>query len=210
VTDLRVYLFVEDLQPQFAAYMGTPTRARGYPPFEGMHCLLVEVAPALAVHRLMDLALTSVPEAEPGILYVERQFGVLELHSENQEDVRRAGQAVLEGIGGEAADQLAPKVLYTDIITDLSDQHAVIVNRNRDASMMMPGESLLLVEVTPALFATIAANEAEKVAPGNTLVDVQMIGATGRLFISGDTPGVEAARDHIAQVLVGIEGRPQE
>jgi hypothetical protein len=210
VTDLRVYLFVEDLQPQFAAYMGTPTRARGYPPFEGAHCLLVEVAPALAVHRLLDLALSSVPETEPGILCVERQFGVLELHSEERDDVRRAGQAVLEGSGRTAADQLTPKVLYTDIITGVSDQHAVIVNRNRDASMMMPGESLLLVEVTPALFATVAANEAEKAAPGNTLVDVQMIGATGRLFISGDPDGVAAARDRIADVLGAIQGRPQE
>jgi hypothetical protein len=207
VTDLRVFLFVEDLQPQFAAYMGTPTRARGYPPFAGSHCLLVEVAPALSVQRLIDLAVKSVPEVEPGILFVERQFGVLELHSDDLDEVRRAGQALLEGIGRSPEDQLAPTVLYTDVVHELSDQHAVIVNRNREASMIMPGQSLLLVEVTPALFATVAANEAEKIAPTATLVDVQMIGVAGRLFIGGEPDEVEAARRRIVDTLGGIQGR---
>ena len=75
-TELRVYLLLEDLQPQFAAYLGTPTRARGYPPFQGDHALIVEVSPALAIERVIDLALREVPGVQPGILYVERQFGV--------------------------------------------------------------------------------------------------------------------------------------
>ena len=90
-TQIRVYLLVEDLQRQFAAYLGTPTRARGYPPYEGEHALIVEVSPALAIERVIDLALREVPGIQPGILYVERQFGVLEIHSANLDDVRRAG-----------------------------------------------------------------------------------------------------------------------
>ncbi|MGC1285080.1 MAG: microcompartment protein, partial [Streptosporangiaceae bacterium] len=85
--ELRVYLLVRDLQRQFAAYLGTPTRARGYPPFEGEHSLIVEVAPALAIERVTDLALRAVPTVEPGILYVERQFGVLEVHGPDLADV---------------------------------------------------------------------------------------------------------------------------
>ena len=81
MTELRVYLPIEGLQPQFAAYLSSPTRARGYPPFAGQHSLIIEVAPALAIHRITDLALKSAPEMEPGILYTERQFGLLELHS---------------------------------------------------------------------------------------------------------------------------------
>src|ERR1700759_5713764 len=88
-TDIRVYLLVEDLQQQFAAYLGTPTRARGYPPYAGDHALIVEVSPALAIERVIDLALREVPGIQPGILYVERQFGVLEIHSCNLSDVRR-------------------------------------------------------------------------------------------------------------------------
>jgi hypothetical protein len=206
-TDIRVYLLVEDLQQQFAAYLGTPTRARGYPPYAGEHALIVEVSPALAIERVIDLALREVPGIQPGILYVERQFGVLEIHSSDLGDVRRAGEAILSGTRSSAADQLRPRVLYHDVITDITDQHAVILNRNRQASMVLPGQSLLVYEMTPALFAAVAANEAERAAPGLTLVDVQMIGAAGRLYISGSTADVVTARDAITKVLGAIEGR---
>lgn len=206
-TDIRVYLLVEDLQQQFAAYLGTPTRARGYPPYAGEHALIVEVSPALAIERVIDLALREVPGIQPGILYVERQFGVLEIHSGNLADVRRAGEAILSGTQSAATDQLRPRVLYYDVIEDITDQHAVILNRNRQASMVLPGQSLLVYEMTPALFAAVAANEAERAAPGLTLVDVQMIGAAGRLYISGSTQDVVAARDRITEVLGAIEGR---
>ena len=205
--ELRVYLLLEDLQRQFAAYMSTPTRARGYPPFEGQHALIVEVAPGLAIERVTDLALRAVPAVEPGLLFVERQFGVLEVHGSDLNDVRRAGTAILDGLGASADDQLCPRVLYTDVIEDVTDQHAVIINRNRQASMLMPGHTLLVYEMTPALFASVAANAAEKVAPGVTLVDVSMIGAAGRVYMSGTTEDVLLARDEITRVLAEVEGR---
>ncbi len=207
MAELRVYLKIEQLRRQFAAYMGSPTRGRGYVPLEGMHSLIIEIAPALAIHRVIDLALKSVPEAEPGMLYVERQYGILELHSLDEAHLDAAGEAVLKGIGAKATDQLRPHVLYTDIVEAVTDQHAVILNRNRDASMILPDESLLLVEMQPALFAAVAANEAERVAPGLTLVDCQMIGASGRVFLSGKTADAETARDHILKTLEAVEGR---
>jgi hypothetical protein len=207
MTELRVYLRIESLRRQFAAYMGSSTRGRGYVPLEGMHSLIVEIAPALAIHRVIDLALKSVPNAEPGILYVERQFGILELHSLEASDLEAAGRAILAGIGRKASDQLRPQVLYTDIVAEVTDQHAVITNRNRDASMILPGESLLLVEMVPALFAAVAANEAERVAPRLTLVDCQIIGASGRVFMSGAMDDCETARDHILATLTAVEGR---
>ncbi|WP_298343193.1 hypothetical protein [Ferrimicrobium sp.] len=206
-TDLRVYLLIRDLQRQFAAYMATPTRARGYPPFEGQHSLIVEVAPGLAIERLTDLALRAVPAVEPGILFVERQFGVLEVHSAVLSDVEAAGQAILNGLGANPADQLKPRVLYSDVIEDVTDQHAVIINRNREASMLLPGDTLLVVEMTPALFAAVAANEAERAAPNITLVNVSMIGAAGRIYIAGPTDDVRIAQARIAQVLNDLEGR---
>jgi hypothetical protein len=207
--ELRVYLPVEDLQRQFAAYLGTPTRARGYPPYAGQHALIVEVAPGLAIHRVVDLALKSVPSVEPGILFVERQFGVLEVHSEHLEEVQAAGRAILDGLGAAAADQLKPRILYDDVIEKVTDQHAVIINRTREASMLLPGDTLLVFEMTPALFAAVAANEAERAAPGNTLIDVSMIGAAGRVYISGTREGVTAARDAIRRVLDAVKGRAQ-
>lgn len=205
--ELRVYLRVDDLQPQFAAYMATPTRARGYPPRAGEHSLIVEVAPALAIQRIMDAALKAAPEVDPGLLYVERQYGILEVHSANPAHVARAGEAILASIGAEASDQLRPSILYSDVIEEITDQQAVVLNRTRDASMLLPGSSLLVYEMAPALFAAVAANAAERVAPDLTLVDVQMIGAAGRLFISGDRENVELARKEITRVLEAVEGR---
>ena len=209
MTELRVYLRIESLRRQFAAYMGSPTRARGYVPLEGMHSLIIEIAPALAIHRVIDLALKSVPEAEPGMLYVERQYGILELHSLDMAELDAAGKAILAGIGAAASDQLRPQILYTDIVDAVTDQHAVILNRNREASMILPGECLLLVEVMPALFAAAAANEAENVSPRLTLVDCQMIGASGRVFLSGRRDDAERAREHMLAVLGRIQGRTQ-
>lgn len=205
--ELRVYLLLEDLQRQFAAYLSTPTRARGYPPYAGQHALIVEVAPGLAIHRVVDLALKSVPEVEPGILFVERQFGVLEVHGDDLDQVQAAGAAILAGLGAAATDQLAPRVLYSDVIADVTDQHAVIINRTREASMLLPGATLLVYEMTPALFAAVAANEAEKAAPDATLVDVSMIGAAGRVYMSGTPDAVARARDAITAVLASVQGR---
>jgi len=207
MTELRVYLPVRDLARQFAAYMSTPTRARGYPPMQGEHSLIIEVAPALAIHRICDLALKTAPDMEPGLLYTERQYGILELHSADIEQLNFAGNAILKGIGRKPEDQLKPRTLYADIIDDVADQHAIILNRTREASMLLPGKSLLLYELEPALFASVAANEAEKAAPGITLVDVQMIGASGRLFIAGTRKECERARDRIDEVLGSIVGR---
>jgi hypothetical protein len=206
-TDLRVYLLLEDLQRQFAAYLATPTRARGYPPYAGQHSLIVEVAPALAIERVMDLAVKAVPTVEPGILFVERQFGVLELHGSDLQDVVGAGKAILAGTGCDEAQQLRPRVLYSDVIEDLTDRHAVVLNRTRQASMVLPGQTLLVVEVTPALFAAMAANEAERAAPALTLVDVQMIGAAGRVYLAGETGDVVRARDAILAALGAVQGR---
>lgn len=205
--ELRVYLTLETLQPQFAAYMGTPTRARGYPPYAGQHALIIEVAPGLMIERVIDLALKADPDLEPGILFVERQFGILEIHGSDKERLLAAGRAVLKGMGLPEGDQLKPRILFTDVIEDVADSHAVIINRNRQASMIMPGETLLVCEMVPALYAAIAANEAEKAAPKLTLVDVQMIGAAGRVYMSGKTEEVERGLAEIERVLAGIGGR---
>jgi hypothetical protein len=205
--ELRVYLPIPDLGRQFTAYLGTPLRARGYPPIEGDHALIVEVAPGLAIERIIDLALKSVPDIEPGIHFVERQFGVLEVHARDAALVEQAGEAILDGIGATPEDALRPKLNYVDVIEEVTDQHAVIVNRNREASMLLPGQTLLVVEVTPALFAAVAANVAERVAPELTLVTVSMIGAAGRVYLAGSTPDIVLARDEITRVLEGVKGR---
>ncbi len=207
MTELRVYLPIHDLQPQFAAYLATPLRARGYPPYEGQHSLIVEVSPALAIHRIADLALKESPDIEVGILFTERQFGLLELHSDNLELLENLGKTVLEGINAKPSDQLMPKVLFHDIIENLSDQHSIILNRSREASIIVPGVSLLIYEMEPALFACVAANEAERAAPNTIINDVQMMGASGRIFMSGSTEDLRKASNAIKNTLLKVKGR---
>jgi hypothetical protein len=207
MTELRVYLPIRDLKPQFAAYMATPVRARGYPPIEGQNSLIIEVAPALSIHRIVDLALKVAPDMEPGILFTERQFGLLELHADDASELDQAGNAILKGIGAKAADQLAPTKLYADIIEEVADQHAIIINRMRNASMILPGQSLLLYEMAPALFAAVAANEAERAAPDATIVDIQMMGASGRVFMSGEAADLKTASAAIDATLAAVKGR---
>lgn len=207
MTELRVYLPIGRLMPQFAAYLSTPTRARGYPPMAGDSSLIVEVSPALAIHRIVDFAVKASPDLEPGLLFTERQFGVLELHSRDPRLVEAAGEAVLRGLNASPEGQLKPSILFSDIIAELSDQHAIILNRTREASMILPGESLLVFEVQPALFAAFAANEAERAAPTSTLVDVQMIGASGRVFMAGRSEELRRAESEIRRALGSISGR---
>ena len=207
MTELRVYIQIDDLQPQLAAYLGSPIRGRGYPAVEGNNSIIIEVAPALAIHQVVNLALKKSPDLEPGLLFVERQFGILELHSDDADELNAAGQAILDGIGCKAEDQLKPKTLFSEIIEDISDTHAVILNRSRYASMILPGQSLLVYEMTPALFATIAANEAERKVPGVTLVDTEIIGASGRIFMSGKIQDLKKAQKTIDRVLKSVKGR---
>jgi hypothetical protein len=207
MAQLRVYLPIENLQTQMAAFLGAPTTGRGYLPLAGSNSLIIEIAPGMTIHRVIDLALKSIPSVEPGLLFVERQFGILELHSDSMADIENAGKAILKGIKAKATDQLKPKTLFTDIIEDVTDQHAVLVNRTRRGSLITPGECLLLYEMSPALFSLLAANEAEKAAPGINLVEVREIGASGRVFLSGSLEDVTTARDHIEKILSKVKGK---
>ena len=205
--ELRVYLTLTDLQRQFASWMSSPVGARGYVPLQGTNSLLIEIAPGLSIQRVIDLALKAEPSLEPGILAVERQFGILELHSHDRAALERGGQAILDWLGARPEDQLRPQLLYSDILENVTDQHAVLINRTRQASMLLPGQNMLLMEVAPALFGAHMANEAEKVAPDVTLVECSMIGASGRMYLSGSVESLEKAKAHIEKSLAAIGGR---
>jgi hypothetical protein len=205
--ELRVCLTLTDLQPQFASWMSSPVGARGYVAMQGMHALLVEIAPGLAIQRIVDRALKQEPGLEPGILAVERQFGVLELHGRDEAALERARAAILDGLGSKASEQLRPQLLYSDIIEDITDQHAVLINRTRQANMVLPGQSLLLMEVAPALYGAYMGNEAEKAAPDLSLIECSMIGASGRLYLAGPMASLRKAQARVEQRLAEIEGR---
>ena len=149
------------------------------------------------------------PELRVYLLVRDLQFGLLEVHGPDVGDVRRAGQAILDGLGADEKDQLRPRILFSDVIEHVTDAHAVIINRNRAGSMIIPGDTLGVSEVTPALFAAVAANEAERAAPGVTLVDESMIGVAGRIYLAGATADVRRAQAQITDVLSAVAGRDQ-
>ncbi|MDI9347897.1 MAG: hypothetical protein QM538_05280 [Methylacidiphilales bacterium] len=197
---LRVYMTVPYLQPQFVAWLSSPTRARGYPPSEGDHSLFIEIEPALAIHKIADIAIKSSPTLEFGMLYTERQFGLLELHAKDKQLLEVAGDNILTYLNVEKGQLTPPKVLYSDIVENINDQHAIILNRTREASMIIPGESLLVYELTPALYAGLAANEALKFAEVK-LIHVDLIGASGRIFMSGSFQQLKKAQIQMDNVL---------
>lgn len=186
---IRSYIFVDQLQPKTMCYLGT--FARGFLPRRNMAAIVIEVAPGLEIENLTDIAIKTV-DVKPGILVVERQYGYLEFHAYSTASVRAAGEAVLDYLNATAADAMKPEVLASQIVKRVDNYHAFLINRNKSGSMILPGESLFVLEMQPAAYAIIAANEAEK-ASDIKIVDYRMMGATGRVYLSGPESDVRAA-----------------
>ncbi len=189
MADLRSYIFIDQLQPKTMCYLGS--WIRGYLPKSDMAAMVIEVVPGLHIEGITDIALKCV-NVKPGILIVERQFGYLEFHSDSTADVVAGGEAVLETLNATAADAMPPEILASTIIKRVDDYHAFLINRNKLGTMVLPGESLFVLEMQPASYAIVATNEAEK-ASDIKVVDYRMIGATGRVYLSGPESDVRAA-----------------
>jgi ethanolamine utilization microcompartment shell protein EutS len=196
VAELRSFIFINRLQPQTMCYLGS--WIRGSLPRSGDAAQVIEIAPGLDIEALTDVALKHAG-VQAGILVVERQFGYLEIHG-GMDEVRAAGTAVLESLGAAASDAMRPKVLASQIITMLDAQHSFLINRNKLGSMALAGESLFVLEMQPASYAILAANEAEKAARIK-VVDYRMIGATGRVYLSGSEADVRQAADAAEDAL---------
>ena len=196
MAELRSCIFLSRLQPQTMCYLGTWIKGRL--PRLGMAAQIIEIAPGVDIEPLTDVALKEA-DVQAGILVVERQFGYLELHG-TTDAVRSAASAVLAALGVSATSATRPQVLASRIITGLDAQHAFLVNRNKLGSMVLPGESLFVLELQPASYAILAANEAEKEARIK-IVDYRMIGATGRVYLSGLEDDVRQAADTVTSLL---------
>src|SRR5690348_7292557 len=190
MAELRSFIFLDQLQPQTMCYLGTWIRGRL--PRTNMAAQIIEIAPGLDIEPLTDAALKHA-EVQAGILVVERQFGYLEFHGETGA-VKAAAEAVLDDLGATEADAVRPTILASKLITSIDHQHAFLINRNKIGSMALPGESLFVLEVQPASYAILATNEAEKAAAVR-VVDYRMIGATGRVYLSGLEADVRQAAD---------------
>lgn len=200
---LRSYVFLDSMQPQLAAFTGTT--ARGFLPLAGDASLWVETAPGMIINRVTDVALKATAAA-PAVQVVERAFGLLELHHKDKGEVRSAGDAVLNFIGVEASGSLKPKVTSNQIIRAVEPYQAQLINRNRSGMMLIPGESLFILETEPAAWIVLAANEAEKAA-NVSLVNMQPYGAFGRLWMSGSEAEIDAAAEAAIKAIEAAASR---
>jgi hypothetical protein len=200
---LRSYIFLDDLQPQLAAFIGTT--ARGFLPVGGVASMFIETAPGMVINRLMDVALKAT-RCRPAILVVERAFGLLEIHEHDKGQVQLGGQAVLDYLEIEEHDRLKPRVVSDQIIRAVEPYHAQLINKIRYGDMLLAGESLLIMETEPAGYISFACNEALKAARVK-MIDAQLFGAYGRLYLSGPEAQIDAARDAALRGLATITGK---
>jgi hypothetical protein len=196
---IRSYIFIDQLQPKTMCYLGS--FCRGFLPRANMAALVIEVAPGLDIEPITDIALKTI-DVKPGILVVERQFGYLEFHSHSTSVVKAAGEAILAELEARETDALKPEILASKIVKRIDNFHALLINRNKQGSMALAGESLFVLEMQPAAYAILATNEAEKAADIK-VVDYRMMGATGRVYLSGRESDVRAAARAAEQALVG-------
>lgn len=201
--DLRTFTYIDILQPQLTGFLQTV--APGFLPLENQAALFVEIAPGLAINSVTDIALKNT-SVYPGLQIVERAFGVLELHSFDQGQVRAAGDAILEYLGVTETDRYRPVLRTSQVITGLDGHQAMLINRMRHGDMIGEGETLYVMECEPAGYACIAANEAEKAAKVN-LLEVSTFGAYGRLYLGGGEAEIEEAEKAIKAVFADIDGR---
>ena len=201
--ELRAYTFLDSLQPQYAAFLGTT--AQGFLPLAGEAVLFVEVAPGIEINRLTDVALKATT-VKPGMQIIERVFGLLEIHSPEQSETRAAGEAILDALDLGVADRLKPKMLSSQIIRRIDDHHAQLINRMRHGQMIIPGQTLYVLECAPAAYAALAANEAEKTANINVL-EVRAFGAVGRVYLGGEEQDIEVGWRAAVAALEGLDGR---
>ncbi len=199
--ELRSCIYIDQLQPQTMCYLGTWIKGRL--PRSGMAAQIIEVAPGLDIEALTDVALKH-DRVEAGILFVERQFGYLEMHSQSPAAIRSATSAVLDALDLSGRDTVKPKILARKVISRVDGQHAFLINRNKIGSMLLPGESLFVLECQPASYAILATNEAEKAAKIK-VIDYRMIGATGRVYLSGEESNVRAAGEAAVAALEAIQ-----
>jgi ethanolamine utilization microcompartment shell protein EutL len=202
---LRTYAFIDRMQPQCAAHIAATSP--GDVPLAGMAELYIEMAPGNEVFRAADIALKAAG-VRPALQIIEREFGLLEIHSEQQAEVLASGQAVLDALGMTEADRLKPVIASMQFITNVHPYQAQLLNKWRKGSMLLPGQSLLVLEVAPAAYISIAANEAEKAA-SITVIELRAVGRFGRMFLAGTESNVQAARDAAVAALETIKGREE-
>jgi len=201
--ELRTYILIDTMQPQYAALTGK--MLDGDVPVEGMAEVFMELAPASDVYEVLDAALKTT-EVRPGLLRLEREYGTLEIHGFFQEAVQVAGLGALARFGLTENDRIKPEVVSAKMVTGVDPYEAQLVNQKSFGGLLLAGQTLCVIEVAPAAYVVLAANEAEKAA-NITLVNYSPSGRFGRLLIAGTESDVKVGRDAAVQAINSLSGK---
>ncbi len=199
---LRSFVFLDSLQPQLTSYVGKTSS--GFLPVPEMASLWVEIAPGIAINRITDIALKAT-SVVPAVQVVERAYGLLEVHAWDKGEVKSAGIAILEALGCKESERMKPQVVSSQVLRSIEPYQSQIINRTSRGNMILPGQSLFILETQPAAYVTLAANEAEKAA-NVYLIDIRPFGAFGRLYLSGSESEIDSALEAATAALDGVTG----
>jgi hypothetical protein len=203
MADLRSYIFLDSLQPQVASFFATVSQ--GFLPIAEQASLFVEISPGMEINRVTDVALKTT-KVTPGMQIVERLYGMLEIHSDSQADVRQAGAAILSALNLKEESRYKPQIFNSSVIRRIDDYHTMLINRMRHGNMILPGHTLFTMEVAPAAYAAFAANEAEKAAEINIL-EIRAFGSFGRIYLGGEEKDIDVASKAAETAINSITGR---
>ena len=200
---IRALMQIDNLQPKFAAYNGATVQ--GSVPLSGDTVLIGEFAPGNGVFTLIDRALKA-SSVELTTQMVEREFGFFILRSQSNAEVSTARDVILNELGATMSDRVKPSITNRQVIHSVEPIQAQLLNKWRKGALLVPGQTLGIIECAPAAYISIAANEAEKAAEID-IVEVRAVGRNGRLFISGTENSVQTAMEAAITAVEAVEGR---
>jgi len=201
--ELRALTILDSLQPQLTGFLQTV--CSGFMPLDHEAAAFIEIAPGIAINQLTDAALKATT-CRPGMQIVERAYGMLELHDRDKGQVEAAVDAIVGRMGVKREDRFKPRVISSQIITGIDGHQSQLINRMRHGDMIVEGQTLYILEVYPAAYTALAANEAEKAAQIR-LLEVITFGAFGRMWLGGGEAEIKAAVEAAESALKKVSGR---
>ena len=100
-------------------------------------------------------------------------------------------------------------MLSSQVIRRIDDHQTQLINRMRHGNMIEPGQTLYVMELEPAAYAALAANEAEKAANINIL-EVRAYGSFGRVYLGGEERDIDVGYRAAEGAIAGVTGREAE
>lgn len=195
--ELRTLTFIDSLQPQLANFIPEDQLVHAPAAYDAM--LIMEIAPAMEIHTMVDLALKRT-QVQLGALVTERYFGQLFIQHADQGEAIEAGREIMRTIGLDENSRAKIEVLTNKIIRGIEPDHAAYFNVDAKNNRIETGESVLIMETTPAAYSVIACNEALKAA-NVKLITIRPYGATSRLVMSGSESEIDSAAEAAIKII---------